>query len=385
MQYALISGGRHRLLLTRPDTHAYGNAILNMAWSFHLARRLGAWLYVSPLEPSRLLELTQLECDGVRRLRTTPLRTRGIHALVRWLARPLRAVGTLAELGSGGRGRPDERRYFGMDFRREAVASPLRLRLPRELDASCQRVAESLGLVEGPWVVLHVREGGHASVRGLVDRDKDTARNAKIETYFEAIAWLVSRGYRVVRVGDPQMTPVRLPGVVDLATWPGRTLGLELWCAIRSRFLITSDSGPFNLSVLTGVPGLGVNITHLLGAYPLRIHDRSILKHVVDAESGQALCLADMLTPAHLKQRWIPGRFRFVDNSPREILDAVQEMDSVTAGTAHVSDAQAAVRQAMSHFLDSDAGRRKQKSGAFYLGDGFIGDAFARQSLGSIG
>lgn len=385
MQYALISCGRRRVLLTRPDTHAYGNAILNMAWSFHLARRLEAWLYVSPLEPSRLLELTQLECDGVRRLTTTPFRTRVLHALVRWFPGPLRAVGTLSDLGNGGRGRPDERHYFGMDFRREAVASPLEVRLPPELDASCRRVAESLGLIEGPWVVLHVREGGHAAARGLHDREKDTARNAKVETYFEAIAWLVSRGYRVVRVGDPQMTPVRLPGVVDLATWPGRTLGLELWCAIRSRFLITSDSGPFNLSVLTGVPGLGVNITHLLGAYPLRVHDRSILKHVVDAESGKTLRLADMLTPAHLKQRWIPGRFRFVDNSPREILEAVQEMDSVTAGTAHVSDVQNTVRRAMLQFLDSDAGRKKQKSGAFYLGDGFIGDAFARQSLGCTG
>jgi putative glycosyltransferase (TIGR04372 family) len=381
VQYALISGGRHRVLLTRPDTHAYGNAILNMAWSFHLARRLGARLYVSPLDPSRLVELTGLECEGVRRLETTPLRTRGLHALVRWLAGPLRAVGTLAELGGGGRGQPDERGYFGMDFRREAIASPLRVRLPPALEASCRRVAESLGLVHGPWVVLHVREAGHAAARGLVDREKDTARNAKVETYREAIAWLVSRGYRVVRVGDPRMTPLELPGVVDLATSPGRTLGLELWCAIRSRFLITSDSGPFNLSVLTGVPGLGVNITHLLGAYPLRAHDRSILKHVVDAESGQALGLADMLTPAHLKQRWIPGRFQFVDNSPREILEAVQEMDSVTAGMAQVSDAQHAVRQAMSRFLDSDAGRRKQKSGAFYLGDGFIGDAFAHRSL----
>jgi len=381
VQYASLALGPLRLLLTRPDTGAYGNAILNMAWSFHLARAVEAPLYVWPTVPDRLQDLTSLECEGVPRARVTALRT----ALIRWACRARVSgigVGTLEDFGPGGRGTPEERAYFGLDLRERCATVPLRLRLAPDREEVARRTAAVLGVDSRPLVTLHVREGGHAADKGAVDRQKDTARNARIETYTEAVDWLVSRGFQVVRIGDPTMTPFRRPGVVDLATSPVRSLALELWCVLRSAFLVTGDSGPFNLSVLTGVPLLGVNITHLIGAYPLRPHDRSILKHTVDTETGRALSLDAMLTPAHLKQRWVEGRYRFLDNSPQEIQAAVEEMVDVTsgAGAARVTAAQRAAREAMSRFLESDYGRRKQKGRTFYLGAGYFGRDWTGQA-----
>jgi len=386
VQYGLLTSGRRSLLLTRPDTNAYGNAILNMAWSFLLARALDARLYVDPLRRASLEALTGLECDGVRRLGTSVLGStmlRGACRIGAAVGGPLRVVGTLDELGPGGRGSDEERAYFGLDFRRLLAPSGLPVRLPERRAADVARVAAELGLTpDARLVTLHVREAGHAAAQGVDDREKDTARNARVETYFQALDWLVARGYRVVRIGDPSMTPVRRAGIVDLATLPQRSLALELWCVLHSAFLMASDSGPFNLSVLTGVPCLGLNITHLIGAYPLRRHDRSLLKPVVDTATGHAMPLAEMLTPGHMKHRWAPGRFRFDDNTPAEILEAVAEMTLLVEGPdAEPAPAQVSAQAMMRAFLDGDYGRRKQKGGSFYLGDGYFISGCAARAL----
>ena len=49
------------------------------------------------------------------------------------------------------------------------------------------------------------------------------------------------------------------PGVIDVATAPWRTDRLELWAVLRSRFFIASDSGPYFLAHLAGIPCLAVN------------------------------------------------------------------------------------------------------------------------------
>jgi len=391
VQYALLSAGPCRLLVTRPDTNAYGNATLNMAWSFQLARHLDAPLYVAPVNPERHTALTSLECDGVRRIAGTPRRTGAVLAAARILAGARRAhvprvtaAGTLETLN--GLGTDEERSYFGLDLRQACATQTLPIRLPAAVESDVRRRASLIGIpAERPIVTLHVRESGYKASLGYVDREKDVARNARIETYLPAVDWLVSRGYTVVRFGDPLMAPVERPGLVDVATSPHRDPALEIWCVLRSRFFVASDCGPFNLSVLTGVPCIGVNMTHLIGAYPLRRHDRYILKHVVDSETGRELTLADMLTREHVKHRWVPGRYRFIDNTPAEICEAVQEMEGALID-GEVGDAQRTFREAVAAFLDGDYGRAKQtKRGvqaAFYLGDGWVGEAFARRSLG---
>lgn len=356
------------MLVTRPDTNAYGNAALNMATSFHLSRHLGASLYVAPVNPLRHQALTALECAGVRRLPTSRLGTGVALALSRLLATR------------------QHEPYFGLDLRRTYAQQPIEVRLPARAATAADATARALGLDGRRLVTLHVRESGYKASLGIVDREKDTARNAHLGTYLDAIDWLAGQGYTVVRFGDPQMTPLRHPGVIDLATSPERTPELEIWCVLRSRFFIASDAGPYNLSVLTGVPCLGVNITHHIGAYPLRAHDRYLLKHVVDEESGRTLPLAEMFTRGHLKQRWAPGRYRFIDNTPGEIMAAVEEIERVVAqGPTEASPAQRAFRGLVQGFLDSDYGRSRQQKGnqpPFYLGDGWICDAFVKGYAG---
>mgnify|MGYP001220295698 CR=1 FL=1 len=73
MYYALMTAGPYRLLVTRPDTNAYGNAALNMATSFHLSRHLDVPLYVAPVNPGRHEALHGRPVDLRKRAEVLPV------------------------------------------------------------------------------------------------------------------------------------------------------------------------------------------------------------------------------------------------------------------------------------------------------------------------
>jgi putative glycosyltransferase (TIGR04372 family) len=271
---------------------------------------------------------------------------------------------------------------FGLNMRRLLAEEPLAVRLSDEDLREVQPQVQALGLSDGqPIVTLHVREAGYKASTGVEDRAKDTVRNARIESYLPAIDWLVSHGYTVVRIGDSSMAPLQRDGVIDLATLPSHSLGLDLYYVKRSAFFIATDSGPYNLSLLCDTPCLATNMTHVLGAYPLRARDRYVVRRVDDLSENRELTLNDMLTPQHLKFRWDSSKYRFHDNSPEDILDGVQEMVSVTRGPWQPSAVQRAFRDTIVSFLATDYGRRKLKQPAgtpYFVGDGWATAASAR-------
>jgi len=225
------------------------------------------------------------------------------------------------------------------DAERQGIAMPLRLALPagREKDAIEQ--ASALGISPTtPLVTVHVRESRYRSAAGLRQRSWDVLRNAQVETYFEAFSALVERGYTVVRLGDRTMTPVRQPGVVDLATSPARTEWLEVWCTLRSDFFVGCDSGPSWLASLLEVPILTVNAVHFRDV--ARPSDRFICKFAREGASGKVLSMSEMLTADYLRVGLKTGTYDYVDNSPSDIRQAVIDMIDVVHGREHRSDAQ---------------------------------------------
>lgn len=216
------------------------------------------------------------------------------------------------------------------ELRRDGPLSR-RLRLPQPLEEEAVASATSLGISPSARLVtVHVRESGYRAAAGLRQRDWDDLRNARIETYHEAFRALVARGYLVVRLGDPTMTPVVMPGVVDLARSPARSEALEAWCVMRSAFLIGSDSGPSWLAFLLGVPVLTVNALHLRDV--LRPYDRMICKLVRDRATGEQLSLSEMLTAPFLRNGLRTDIYEHVDNTPADITEAVLDMIDVVEG-----------------------------------------------------
>jgi putative glycosyltransferase (TIGR04372 family) len=216
---------------------------------------------------------------------------------------------------------------------------PLRLSLPPERERDAIEQAARLGI--GPadrLVTVHVRESGYRSTAGLRQRPLDLLRNARIETFLDAFDALVDRGYRVVRVGDPTMTPVTRRGVVDLATSPLRTEWLETWCIQRSAFLIGCDSGPSWLAFLLNVPVLTVNALHLRDIQ--RPCDRFICKLVREGSTGRLLSVSEMLTEDYLRQGLDTTRYEHLDNEPSDLRDAAIDMIAAVGGDELPSPAQ---------------------------------------------
>ncbi len=219
---------------------------------------------------------------------------------------------------------------------RDVEDEPLRLSLPPDHEREAAARALALGIRPTDRVVtVHVRETGYRSSAGLRQRDWDVLRNARIETYFEAFDALVERGYAVVRLGDPTMTPVDRPGVVDLATSPQRTEWLEAWCVLRSEFLIGCDSGPSWLAVLAGVPVLTANAIHFRDM--VRPTDRVVCKLARDRSTGEVLSLLEMLTERYLRTGLDMAKYEHLDNTPKDLAQAVLDMIDVVRGDERLS------------------------------------------------
>ena len=215
----------------------------------------------------------------------------------------------------------------------------LRLRLPADQLARITRAAAALGVPsDTPIVTVHVRESGFRQASQLRQRDWDDIRNAHIESFQLAFEALVERGYTVVRLGDPTMTPVSMRGVIDLATAPERDPWLDIWFTARSRFLVGCDSGPSWLAVMLDVPVLTVNAVHFRDM--ARDTDRMICKLARDRRTGQVLTVEEMLTGEFLKAGFKSDAYECVDNSPKDLRRAVIDMIDVVDGRERLSAAQ---------------------------------------------
>jgi putative glycosyltransferase (TIGR04372 family) len=219
------------------------------------------------------------------------------------------------------------------------VDTGLHLSLPPALAREAEARARLAGIdPDRPLVTLHVRESGYRAGAGLRQRQWDLLRNARIDTYRDACRALAARGYTVVRLGDPSMTPVGADGLVDLAHSAHRSEALEAWCVLRSEFMIGCDSGPSWLAVLAGVPVLTVNAVHLRDIE--RPVDRFICKRVRDRRTGGTLSIAEMLTVEYMRAGLDAERFEHVDNEPGDIADAVIDMADAVRGDEAASPAQ---------------------------------------------
>ena len=208
---------------------------------------------------------------------------------------------------------------------------PIRLRLPPGLDEQTAAEASCLGIRPGmPIVTVHVRESGYRASNRLRQREWDASRNSDIASYRKAFVALVERGYAVVRLGDATMTPIDVPGVVDLATSPARSQARELWCTLRSDFLIGCDSGPSWLAMLVGVPLLTVNAVHFRDLS--RPTDRLLCKLARERATGRVLSVSEMLTETYLRSGFKDGRFQPIDNSGSDIRRAALDMIDVVRG-----------------------------------------------------
>jgi putative glycosyltransferase (TIGR04372 family) len=418
------SVGAYKLLVTRVNPRQYGHLALEIAMSQLLGRREYAAVYY--LRPRRVVSnaLFSLTSDEVRILpRAVPLDwvvrvcwwvgdvRAWLVGEVAILARTLRSAmrTELSVYERSHRRRPRVRRALLRAKKDLRASAETRVRLelplyyqrrllrdhvpvrvdPRAMPA-VREAAVQIGLdPDAPVVTLHVRESGFKFGQEMQDakpggRD-DSTRNARIESYFDAIDLIVSRGYSVVRIGDPSMTPVSRPGLVDLATAVARSQLLEVYCMSRSRFFVSAEAGPVGLAYLTGTPLLTVNATDPISSYPIRSDGLLLLKHVRYRRTGQELSPVELLGREHLTHLRDVLHYEYVDNTGEEIVEAVAEMFDLVEGRTKETETQRRYRE-----LATEAGERyrpvlnyvrKWGSDGGFLGNGRVGREYVERHL----
>lgn len=241
--------------------------------------------------------------------------------------------------GRGGMNTPDGRPLlrlnpvdFGLDRWAEKLlrgdfASPCFMALSDEEIAEGRRIQEKIGIAaDEPFVCVHNREAGyHAYVTN------QTYRDSEISSFIPAIQCLVRKKFRVVRLGDPSMTPLpEMPGVIDLTQAKDKHPLTDIWLGTRCAFFLCSPSGPRNIATaFNGPPVLLVNLVDH-PPYPMNSFDRFILKQVrVKHQGGRLLDFNERM----LVMRFHPRDKDFerfgldiLPSTEDEILEATEEM-----------------------------------------------------------
>jgi len=113
----------------------------------------------------------------------------------------------------------------------------------------------NLGLQKNDWFVgLHIRNDGPTESR----------RNQPVDSYIEAIDEVISRGGKVIRIGDKSMSPIpSRHGLIDLVMELDARKDLHLYVLANALFFIGTSSGPSSVPPLFGVPTLVTNTTSI--------------------------------------------------------------------------------------------------------------------------
>jgi len=445
MQAHILRVRSQDILAARPRGHALGLLVGDLLVTMHVARERQLPLLLLEREETRDSPLLRLECAGIvavngavrgaamRRWRTAVVRDAAVdaaadaavnawNAAVNWARRRCQAMVifhssphplSIASIITRRRQRhppqgrvPSPRNlvklkggevmqrleaakwhrsprsvYESHDLRKYAAQAPLGARLSAGDEEEARRAAAAAGVPDDRMLIaMHVRG---SAAGGAADRGKDAIRNADVASYIPAVNALVARGFTVVRIGDSSMPPLQVPGVIDLASQPRNPL-LHFWCVSRSRFFLAGDSGPYLLSWLFGTPCLAVNIVNVLGVYPLRAHDRYIVKRVRERSTGRTLPFEEMLDEKFVygfRLRLLKeASIELIDNTADEIRDAAVEMADALETPAPPTPRQlrfrALVSQARAGSISQSKLFEKVGRSDSYLGDGWVSDSF---------
>lgn len=208
------------------------------------------------------------------------------------------------------------------------------LDVPADLLAEGEALLARMGYGDDrPSVVLHVRDAGY-----MPELAYHHFRTARLDNYMPAIDHLVSKGYRVFRIGDH--TSVRLehesPHVVDLAHHPDYADILDVVCMSRARFAITCSSGPEAIARVIGTPMVMVN-GYIQPDHWLNERDLLLFKTYRDKAAGKPLSYEDMLVRNLFLKNTVEGFEQegvvLEENSAEQILAVVGEMEARLDGS----------------------------------------------------
>ena len=177
------------------------------------------------------------------------------------------------------------------------------------------------------FVVLHLREDGF-----VTGADHHKLRNSNPLDYMEAIKWLCSSGFKVIRIGHEHMTPLpQISGLIDL-TASSRPPEVDIYLCAQAKFYYGSLSGPVGLTAHFGVPRLLTNVNYYSFNYPGALIQ---LAPVVDEKTQrflnikeiEGLGLSTVTAYEPFERNNLSVRFRTSEDHVRSVKEMVEYLE----------------------------------------------------------
>lgn len=204
---------------------------------------------------------------------------------------------------------------------------------------------------DAPFVVMHARDKAYTDSPDFIRRYDDPLcyddfRDCDIETYLDAADWLTEQGFWVIRAGHQVEGPLSSnnPMVIDYAGRIRRHIPnpdfADVYLQAKCRFFVGCTAGIYYLSHIFNVPMAFVNMIPLAECGRLD-HDLFILKRYWNRKLDRFMTFREMAERGadwnriwHDKLKaYADEGIEFIDSTPGEILELVQEMVARLDGT----------------------------------------------------
>jgi putative glycosyltransferase (TIGR04372 family) len=207
----------------------------------------------------------------------------------------------------------------------------------KELEKGRKVLAEmGLQFQKDNFVCIHARDSAYHIARdigppGVKSFHRNEYRNTDINTYREAIDFLVEKGRFVIRVGAIAESPLNYkhPKVIDYTFSKYQSDFMDIFLVANCELLLGSASGGCDISGAFGVPRIGVNFVPI-GITPLSRCNLYIPRKIRDRNTKVLVSYLDVLSRGggffENTDLFHSLGLAYEDNSPRDIRLAVEEM-----------------------------------------------------------
>jgi putative glycosyltransferase (TIGR04372 family) len=185
------------------------------------------------------------------------------------------------------------------------------------------------------FICLHVRDGAYLAQEFPEGSwDYHDYRDASIENFLPAANALAEQGYFVIRMGATAKEPFggEQTKVIDYS-WDHRTDFMDIFLLSRCRFLLGTNSGVADVADIFRRPVLRTNMIQFWAEIPLcKSKDVFIPKKLWKKDEDRFLSFPELidsdLWETHLSKQYSDAGVEPVENSPDEIVAAVDEMEA---------------------------------------------------------
>ncbi len=219
---------------------------------------------------------------------------------------------------------------------RELNSTKTTLKFTKEEERMGKALLRRMGIPEGAeFVCLHTRDAAYGKKLGL-KTESYSIRDVDIKTYIKAMKYLASQGIYVIRMGSAvseKMPDLKDKRIIDYATKYRSDFG-DIYLAAKCKFFLATTSGMWAMAAMFDTPIAATNFFHF--HTPYKKNDLFIPKKVWSNKEKRFWTISELLDwqreighPAgYVSTEDVQAAgLKIVDNTEKEILDLIQEMN----------------------------------------------------------